>query len=54
MTEQIDLTKLSDAEKYKLMFEQQQVITNCLAQMQQAQANIVAIQATFHEPVKEK
>ena len=45
----MDITKLSEAELWKLAFEQQEVITNALAQAQQAQANVAAIKAEIEK-----
>jgi peptidoglycan hydrolase CwlO-like protein len=39
----MDITKMSVEELWKIAFEQQELITNSLAQIQQAQANIKAI-----------
>jgi len=45
----MDITKLTETELWKLAFEQQQVVTNAIAQAQQAQANIAAIQAEIEK-----
>ena len=51
---QIDITKLTPVELYKLAFEQQQVVTNLLAQIQQTQANIAALQAEIAKRPEDK
>ena len=46
MTEQqVDITKMTVAELWKIAFEQQKNLTAMVAQIQQAQANIAAIEA---------
>ena len=50
----MDITKLTEADLWKLCFEQQQVVTNAFAQAQQAQANIAAIQAEIDKRKHEK
>jgi len=43
--QQVDITKMTVAELWKIAFEQQKNVTAMLAQLQQAQANIAAIEA---------
>ena len=46
MTEQqVDITKMTVAELWKIAFEQQKQLTALVAQIQQAQANIAAIES---------
>jgi len=45
MPEPIDIKTAPLEVLWRVAFEQQQLVTNALAQMQQAQANIAAIQA---------
>jgi len=54
MTEpaQIKLEDISTEELWKIAFEQQQLITNTLAQIQQAQQNITLIQAEIEKRKK--
>jgi hypothetical protein len=58
MTEQqVDITKMTVAELWKIAFEQQKNLTALIAQIQQIQANIAAIEAeiaTRKEPEPEK
>ena len=43
--QQIDITKLPVVELYRLALEQQKNVTALFAQLQQAQANVAAIEA---------
>ena len=43
--QQVDITKMEVSELWRLAFEQQKQLTNLLAQLQQTQANIAAIEA---------
>jgi hypothetical protein len=47
--QQVDITKMDDGQLWKLAFEQQKQLTNLLAQMQQTQANIAAIEAEIEK-----
>jgi hypothetical protein len=42
--EQTDITKMDEAQLWKLAFEQQRLVTNLLAQLQQAQTNVSTIE----------
>jgi hypothetical protein len=54
MTEQqVDITQMPIAILWKIAFEQQKNITAMLAQLQQAQANIAAIEAEIAKREKE-
>jgi thiamine biosynthesis lipoprotein ApbE len=55
--QQVDITKMTVAELWKIAFEQQKNLTSMVAQIQQTQANIAAIEveiATRKEPEPEK
>ena len=43
--QQVDITKMDESALWKLAFEQQKQLTNLLAQLQQTQVNIAAIEA---------
>jgi hypothetical protein len=43
--QQVDITKMDESALWKLAFEQQKQLTNLLAQLQQTQGNIAAIEA---------
>lgn len=45
MTDQVDITKMSVEELWKIAFEQQKAVTSLFAQLQQTQANVTAIEA---------
>lgn len=49
-----DITTLTEAELWKLAFEQQQIITASISQVQQAQANIAVIQAQIQTKERER
>jgi hypothetical protein len=51
--QQVDITKMTVAELWKIAFEQQKNLTSMVAQIQQVQANIAAIEAQIAEKEKE-
>jgi hypothetical protein len=55
MTEQqqVDITKMTVAELWKIAFEQQKNLTSMVAQIQQTQANIAAVEAEIATREKE-
>lgn len=56
MTEPIDITSptVTVTQLYKLAFEQQKSVTSLFAQMQQAQANVTALEAEIAKREKEQ
>jgi hypothetical protein len=52
--QQVDITKMDEGQLWKLAFEQQKQLTNLLAQLQQTQANIAAIEAEIAKSKPEK
>ena len=45
MTDQVDITKMTVEELWRIAFEQQKAVTSLFAQLQQTQANVTAIEA---------
>ena len=46
---QVDITKMDESALWKLAFEQQKQLTALLAQLQQTQANIAAIESEIEK-----
>ena len=54
MAEQFEIEKASIEELYKVALQEQKNVTNLLAQLQQAQANVAALEAEIEKRGKTK